>query len=118
MKTRRAPRPRINTPHRAKLLGKLGDKKVWDFPVLIEQSWLDRELHEEKTVVRVRSDSAVEAAYLIWEEIAHRVVRPTQITVVGPSGGVAAHRFIGWESMVGAKFIQSRRPAVVQPTLF
>jgi hypothetical protein len=110
-------RPRISTPYRAKYLGELHGKDVYDYPVLIEQSWLDRDLHEAKTVVRVRSESARDAAALVWDEIAHLVERPTQVTVVGPSGGVAAHRFIGWESMVMAKFIQSR-PAAVQPTLF
>jgi len=99
-------RPRINTPHRARLLGRYKAKPVYEFPVIVAQEWLDRDLHHESTVVRVVASKASDAAHLVWEEIAHRVGRPTQITVVGPAGGVAAHRFIGWESMVGAAIVR------------
>lgn len=100
---RRAPRARIHTTRRARFLGfHYGRNPVYRFPVRIRQSWLDRDLEEREAWVDVI------ATDLIRDEIAPHLERPTQVEVVGPEGGVAAHRFIGWESMIGHGLMRAR----------
>lgn len=102
-----------NDEIRAKLLGRYQGKRVHDWPVVIHQSWLDRELHEDEVIVRVQSDDARDAAELVAREVGARVSRPTEITVIGPKGGTAARRFIGWESMAMYGMMEAR-PTHVQ----
>lgn len=108
---------RITTDLRARHLGKLHGKQVTRFPVIVRQEWLDRELHDSEVAVEVIAHTAADAADLVRNEVAAKVERPTQITVVGVKGGVAAHRFIGYDSMVWANFLEAR-PKVTQLELF
>lgn len=110
-------KPRILTSLRARRLGTYKGAPVFEFPVLVHQSWLDRDLHEDEVIVRVTSTSAADAADLVRDEIGAKVSRPTEVTVVGPKGGVAAYRFIGWDSMVFQNFVQEK-PTHVQLGLF
>lgn len=89
---------------------------VTRFPVAIRQSWLDRDLHDETVVVDVIAHTPAAAAQLVWDEVAPRVSRPTEILVIGPKGGLCAYRFVGWDSMVMANFI-AEKPTSTQLAL-
>ena len=93
---------------RARKRGKFQGIATFDFPVVVSQNWLDRDIQHDDVVVRVIAQDARDAAQLVWEEVAHKVKRPTQIEVIGVKGGTAAHRFIGYESMIGANFLAPR----------
>ena len=87
-------------------------QKFYRVPVDIVQSTLYSRAQVRRHVI---APSAEEAANLVRDEIAAHVERPTEIMAYGPGGG-KVHRFIGWESMVGAQLFESR-PKCVQENL-
>ncbi len=101
----------------AKKLLPLGGRPVFRFPVKVtfgETAALHQVNHYPAGVVHVISRSAREAADLIYAEVAHRPC--TEIEVFGPKGGIAARRWIGWETAIGNQMF-STRPESTQLTL-
>jgi len=81
-------------------------KVVYTFHVTVRQSGVDRQYWQSQATVPVIATSAADACNLIRDEIAARVSHPTEIETQGPKGGVTS-RFIGWESLIGARMFAS-----------
>lgn len=84
---------------------KVGGHQVLRVPVLVRQSWLDREYQEQSAWIEVLAHSVVDAVNLVRDEVAPFVKRPTELLAWGVRGG-EVHRFIGWDSIVGAQLEQ------------
>lgn len=89
-------------PHRH--LSPYKGKAVYTFNVVVRQSGIDWQ-HEE--TIAIVSQSAAEAVNFIRDILAPRVEYPTEIETTGPKGGIV-HRFIGWESLIGARMFRAR----------
>lgn len=89
---------------KARLLGVLNGRKVYEFPVVVSlnkgfggrlEDWIDSPQVREDVIAY----TAAQAADAVREDYATRA--ETEITVYGPKGGKAAYRFIGWYSAIG-----------------
>ena len=98
---RKKPEPRSDGRHKAKLKGTLDGRKVFDWPVKVtlgEQAALAQVNHYPKGIIWVTSYTARDAADLV--QFQYRKRPCTQIEVFGPRGGVACHRWVGWDSSI------------------
>ena len=94
----------MRAPH--KHASKYRGKTVYTFHVTVRQSGVHRQYWQNQATVPVIATSPADACNLIREEIAARVTHPTEIETAGPKGGVTS-RFIGWESLMGARLFAS-----------
>jgi hypothetical protein len=85
--------PRTAASLRAIPLGSYKGKPVTRWPVLVESQGFP------PVVARVIAHTSRDAAAFIWQQ--YRCEPGTQFTVIGPKGGVAHHRYVGWETAIG-----------------
>lgn len=82
-------------------------RKMFRFRVVITQSGLDRELWNRQLDVPVIAPSAMAAVRLVQDEFAPKLFDPTEFECAGPKGGVT-HRYMGYESIIGARMFAER----------
>lgn len=83
-------------------LGRYRGRMYYRFFVRATQSGLDRDFWLHYVAVPVVAESPAAACRLIKTEIAAQVNYPTEIECLGDRGGITA-RFIGWDTLIGAK---------------
>ena len=67
-----------------------------------------------EVVIEVIAESAPDATHLVRDEAVVRLSKPFEVVAVGPRGGVAHHLYAGWESLIGERMFNSRRPETLQ----
>jgi hypothetical protein len=101
------------TDYRAHCTGRLNGRKVSRYPVLVRLN-NSRACRTDREVVHVvLAYTAPDAAAYVRELYATRA--ETEIIAFGPYGG-QTHRYIGWETAIGAAM--AARPRQQQLTLF
>lgn len=103
---------------KARTLGFLHGKPVRRFPVKVtfgRTAAVHQVCHYPNEVVEVIAHTPQEAADLVQSEVAG--VPCVEIEVFGLRGGIAAHRYQGFESAIGQQMM-AERPAYVQTALF
>lgn len=106
-------KPRYANPtgRKARLLGTLHGRKVYDFPVdvtLGEAAALTQENFYPKGVVKVIAPTAAEAADLIADRETLGTFACVEISVWGPKAGLAAKRFWGWDRAIWNQLLNHR----------
>ena len=94
-------RDRIPMPHK---LGRYRGHTYWRYTVRVLQSDVGWQQHRDVVIVAESPAAAVNA---VRDEFAPHVWRPTEFETAGPAGGIT-HRYVGWESLVGAKMFAER----------
>ena len=92
----------------ARFLGNFNGMPVYEYPVVVKR---DANGSRPKAgIVRVIAEDPEKAASLVWSEVAHRVGRPIDLSVVGPAGETLAQRSIGWSAMSEARCLHRGHP--------
>ena len=93
---------------KAYLLGKLGKRKVYAFPVRVRHN----DSRQLRTIAQYTIDvvafTATDAANAVRDDVA--TIAETEITAYGPFGG-ETERFVGWYTAIGAQLDLARRTA-------
>jgi len=63
-----------------------------------------------EVVVDVIAPTASDAAWEVKEGLLTTLERPFEVVVAGARGGVAAHLYAGYESLIGARMWKAREP--------
>lgn len=90
-------------------------RKFFSIPVRVRCSGVNREFWQHEAFAVVIAESPAAAANWVKDLLAPVADHPVEIDAFGPKGG-AVGRFIGWESLIGAKLF-SEKPASVQLAL-
>lgn len=101
----------------ARKVGSVGGRAVYRFPVRIIRANSYALLQSVETV-SVLAHSGRDAAALVYRDLETRP--ETEIVAFGVKGGIAARRYIGWESAIGNQLAHDaakRRAAANQSTL-
>lgn len=95
---------------KARLLGHIKDRAVFRFPVKVKcgqnASLLQTVEGYEQEVVTVIAPTAKEAADFVADKL--KTIPCVQLEVFGTKGGVAAHRYWGWDRAIFNRLLQSR----------
>ena len=87
-----------------RFLGTYKGRRYSRYAVVVTQSGIDWEHHQEIPVV---AESPAAAVNLVRDEVAPKVDYPVEIETLGPKGGRVA-RFVGYESLIAAKMFAVR----------
>jgi hypothetical protein len=96
---------------RARFLGKLHGKRIFEWPVewtVGEAAALTQENFYPKGVVKVIAPTAAEAADLIADRETLGTFACVEISVWGPKAGLAAKRFWGWDRAIWNQLLNHR----------
>lgn len=86
-------------------------RRFYSIPVRVRCSGVNREFWQHEAFAIVIAESPAAAANWVKDLLAPVAEYPVEIDAFGPKGG-AVGRFIGWESLIGAKLFQDRPQAV------
>lgn len=103
----------------ARLLGTLNGRKVYSFPVEVtfgETAAVHQVNHYPKGWVTVTAYTAADAANLIADALRH--IPCVEVAVVGTKGGLAAHRYWGFESAIFTQLCEASDRRAAQLSLF
>ena len=84
-------------------------KKIYRWPVAVVVS-TDVFHPNAEVVVEVIAVDAKDAAHHVKDTLLTVLDRPFGVVVAGVRGGVAAHLYAGWESLIGARIWKAREP--------
>jgi hypothetical protein len=102
--------------YRAKPHGKYKGKRVYSYPVEVtfgaEAALSQAFEHYRRGVVWVIAYTAKGAADLVSDEL--MLIPCTELSVWGPQGGLAEHRYWGWDRAIYLGMIAARQKAEVR----